>query len=230
MYIISKKSYKDYYDGVAGSVGIDKTITYERHRQEFNVRKDKNAPKIFEFGKVVRWRNPIRWIKHISTKNTKYGYGYFLIGFCGKLYMGFKIVERQEGRVVNDTQCNFGDKLYITYDANEFMEKYHDKQNVWYDDEIINCCDELFKIDALELNREYKTPIWAFEDETFIVNPLLKNFDFFKMMDAFTAFQEISMFIGGVLGNKEKEIIQVSDKNKIEQHGFDYKWSFRKEK
>ena len=36
------------------------------------------------------------------------------------------------------------------------------------------------------------------------------------------------MFISGVLGNKEKEIVQVEDKYKIAQHGFD-KWSFRKE-
>ena len=36
------------------------------------------------------------------------------------------------------------------------------------------------------------------------------------------------MFLGGVLGNKEKEIVEVADKYKIAQHGFD-KWSFRKE-
>ena len=36
------------------------------------------------------------------------------------------------------------------------------------------------------------------------------------------------MFLGGVLGIGEKEIIEVDDKYKIPQHGFD-KWSFRKE-
>jgi hypothetical protein len=36
------------------------------------------------------------------------------------------------------------------------------------------------------------------------------------------------MFMGGVLGKGEKEIIEVADKYKITQHGFDYKWSFRK--
>jgi len=36
------------------------------------------------------------------------------------------------------------------------------------------------------------------------------------------------MFMGGVLGSPEKEIVQIEDKYKITQHGFD-KWSFRKE-
>ena len=52
--------------------------------------------------------------------------------------------------------------------------------------------------------------------------------EFYKVIDAFTAFQEISMFIGGVLGIGEKEIVEIEDKYKIGQHGFD-KWSFRKE-
>jgi hypothetical protein len=47
-------------------------------------------------------------------------------------------------------------------------------------------------------------------------------------MDSFTAFQEISMFLGGVLGAGEKNIVEVEDKYKITQHGFN-KWSFRKE-
>jgi hypothetical protein len=36
------------------------------------------------------------------------------------------------------------------------------------------------------------------------------------------------MFMGGVLGAGEKEIVEVEDKYKITQHGFN-KWSFRKE-
>ena len=37
------------------------------------------------------------------------------------------------------------------------------------------------------------------------------------------------MFISGVLGVGERPIVKISDKNKIIEHGFDYKWSFRKE-
>jgi hypothetical protein len=43
------------------------------------------------------------------------------------------------------------------------------------------------------------------------------------------AFQEIQMFISGVLGIDENPTVEVSDKDKIISRGFDYKWSFRKE-
>jgi hypothetical protein len=37
------------------------------------------------------------------------------------------------------------------------------------------------------------------------------------------------MFLGGVLGSELKDIVEVADKYKITQHGFD-KWSFRRKK
>lgn len=58
-------------------------------------------------------------------------------------------------------------------------------------------------------------------------NVNLKELQFQKIVDPYTAFQEISMFIGGVLGNPEKEMTELTEKDRINQHGFD-KWSFRK--
>ena len=60
------------------------------------------------------------------------------------------------------------------------------------------------------------------------LNPHYNDYEFYKVFDSFTAFQEIQMFMGGVLGSGEKEIVEVADKYKIGQHGFD-KWSFRRE-
>ena len=62
----------------------------------------------------------------------------------------------------------------------------------------------------------------------FFINPNLKNYEFYKIFDTFQAFQEIQMFLGGVLGAGEKNIIEVEDKYKIAGHGFN-KWSFRRE-
>jgi len=53
--------------------------------------------------------------------------------------------------------------------------------------------------------------------------------EFFKIVDPFTAFQELSMFIGGIMGGKSPIMIEVADKDRIAKHGFD-KFSFRKEK
>ena len=65
------------------------------------------------------------------------------------------------------------------------------------------------------------------KNSKFFVNQNLNEYQFYKVFDAFRAFQEIQMFIGNVLTG-EKKIIDIDDKYKITQHGFD-KWSFRKE-
>ena len=90
--------------------------------------------------------------------------------------------------------------------------------------------------DPINLFRKFKVPIFVFDadsrsprnDNAFIINANLKEFEFYKVVDAFTAFVETQNYISGVLGTSEKEIIEVEDKYKIGQHGFD-KWSFRRE-
>jgi len=54
----------------------------------------------------------------------------------------------------------------------------------------------------------------------------LRNINFEKRLDPFTAMQELSMWIDnfGLLSN---ETVTISDKDKITKHGFD-NWSFRK--
>lgn len=61
-----------------------------------------------------------------------------------------------------------------------------------------------------------------------VLNPSLKNIQFFKVMDPVTVFQEIYMFLSGVLAGNNPEIPKVSDDDLITAKGFD-KWSFRKE-
>ena len=61
---------------------------------------------------------------------------------------------------------------------------------------------------------------------TVITNPCLKDLQFYKVKDAFSAFQELSMYLGSQLCPKP-EIDDVADKFKITGHGFDAKFSFR---
>lgn len=56
----------------------------------------------------------------------------------------------------------------------------------------------------------------------------LKDIKFAKAVDPFTAFQEISMWVGGVLPKDGPPMIEITDdKIKAAKHGMD-KWSFRK--
>ncbi len=59
-----------------------------------------------------------------------------------------------------------------------------------------------------------------------VYNACLKELDFFKVIDTYTAFQELQMFMGG-MARPNKPIPHVSDKNMVSIKGFD-EWSFRK--
>lgn len=60
--------------------------------------------------------------------------------------------------------------------------------------------------------------------------PVLSDINFQKIVDPFTAYQEVQAYMFGVLGGNEKQIVEISDKSKLTKHGFDVKSSFRKQK
>ena len=75
---------------------------------------------------------------------------------------------------------------------------------------------------------KHKVPYFVVDmhKNTFTLLPLLKHFQFYKVKDSFTTMQEISMYVGGVIPRQEREVVVISDKDRIVQHGFD-KLSFR---
>jgi hypothetical protein len=237
MYIISKK--KDYYDGVAGTSGIDKTIVYDREIIELD---EKNLPKEFNpYNYSVRRATPFHKLSNVSIISELQGlYAHtspFIIGFCGKLYVGWKLYS--EGTSNKKPYLDKQLITTITYDNNNMKKLV--KKNYWmgkFEDDL----NYVLSYDPIEIFRGLNTPVFVYDYDygrtdidkywrhhpKFFINPLLKEYQFYKVFDAVQAFQEIGMFLGGVLGNKEKEIVNVEDKYKITQHGFD-KWSFRKE-
>lgn len=58
-------------------------------------------------------------------------------------------------------------------------------------------------------------------------NPQLHQYGFFRIKDAYTAFQEISMYLGGVMGSEGNPMVKLNDKELLQKHGFD-NWSFKK--
>lgn len=237
MYIISKR--KDYYDGVAGTTGIDKSIVYNRDIIELD---GSQYPKIFKGYNTFNNRNPSPFVKldnvHLKKElNVVYEHiAPFIIGFCGKIYVGWKFYSA-DGRTPFGAQ-----ELIETIDYdNDNIRKMVDQYPYWggnFEDNL----NYVLSYDAMDLFRELNAPVFVYDSDygriyaeknyrnnpKFFVNPLLKEYQFYKLFNAVQAFQEIQMFLSGVLGNKEKEIVNVADKYKIAQHGFD-KWSFRKE-
>ena len=236
MYIISK--YKDYYDGVVGTVGVDKTIVYERFPKGLG---DDELPVPFKFKRRRSFteRNPFRDLSFTPIKKYNYDKIHsFIVGFCGKLYIGWRLhykVKEYDYVLRNWVDVDKYDIVYGYDNVKKFVKErlYSNRRNI---DDV----KQILDYDPIEVFRELNAPIFVFNhsrdgmvtvedcNKLFVVNPILKEYGFFKAVDAFTAFTELQMFIGGVLGIGEKEIIEVEDKYKISQHGFD-KHSFRKE-
>jgi hypothetical protein len=242
MLILAKK--KDYYDGVAGSTGIDKTIVYDR--QIVELEKDELPDQFKKSGFYDSFRerekSPLYRLSNATIRKEYHKIyprgAHFIIGFCGKLYIGWKFYSFKENYY--DAYDNIN--TTINYNIDEIKQVL---EPMTWDGAIADHIDYIQKFDAMDWFRKFNAPCFVYDhdykrksldikywrgDNTvkFIINPLLKEYEFFKVFDSFQAFQEIQMFISGVLGNKEKEIVQVADKYKIAGHGFD-KWSFRKE-
>jgi hypothetical protein len=86
--------------------------------------------------------------------------------------------------------------------------------------------------DAFDLCSKFKAPIITVvsQPRRFVIvtrNDILSQYQFFKVLDPYSAFQELEMFLGGIMAPENKKMIEISDRYKIEEHGFD-KWSFKK--
>ena len=66
------------------------------------------------------------------------------------------------------------------------------------------------------------------KDPSLIVNPVLSNWQFYKVIDAYLAFQELEMFLGGVLAGEDNPMAGISDRDLAEAKGYNC-MSFRKD-
>lgn len=229
--MIINSKYHDYYDAAANT-GVDKTIIYDRAVSSLPI-------KLIDVDKEWRYSN---LFPSSFWRSTKPEYSLLLIGFCGRTHLCLvKIIKK-----INDAN----EYLYLYKEdiQNEF-EILSKKKDKHYKNSFKNIWDRYENKEYTDVFIKYKTPIflqylyglsYKYDDESesvilnfygdtkfTILNPKLKTIKFFKVKDTYTAFQEIQSFISGVIGNKEKEIVNITDKDKINQHGFDYKWSFR---
>jgi len=231
MRIISK--FHDYYD-IALSQGYDDDLMYVRSTSE--LAPFKSATK-FEIYVGMDYGN------QLETE-------WFVIGFCGKVHLGFKVNKSYSIYQPKSKQ----EICYSIEDFRRYTEKLNDKEinealnktaprhrfsrrstNTY---ESIEKSFNNFKEHTTansEIFRNLKTPcfaIVAFDRKPhIIINPSLKDYGFQKVYDPYQAYQELSMYIGGVLGRGEKETLcrkDFPDEPLIrDSKGFD-KWSFKK--
>lgn len=207
----------DYYD-CALSMGIDPTVILMRAKSR-SIDAEKAGGSLLGRRLEIKSFSAGFAIRHVA------------VAFCGKVYRGVLGVRNLE-----KAECIWSaDKVraWIAPSKNTSINVHTN----WRDAKMT--LEEYFSpIVASNELREYmianKVSILVEEESPrsgvpcFFVNPYtLKQIGFMKALDPYTAFQELSMWIGGVLGGSSPEIVRITDDVVLsENHGFD-KHSFR---
>lgn len=224
--MIIKSDFIDYYDSSISVIGFDKTVIFPRVENTVKVPISKVNIEIPGYC-VFKFKGEF---KNLVSR---------VIGFCGKIYCVFtfndkiyygqeifELIEQIEKDEIKYLEL-WSSKYYkgrekrkkLRKQFTSFVSQYHEKERLDLFRHL-NC--------AYFLVLEYSS--WAWNPIDVCIYPQLKQYRFGKIFPSNICYQEIEMFLSGFLGNKEPEMIEVSDKDKILQYGFDLKTSFRKDK
>ncbi|MDQ3088877.1 MAG: hypothetical protein M3Q78_09805 [Acidobacteriota bacterium] len=214
--------FHDYYDNAVG-YGIDENVHYNRFTKEI------------ELTLARKTDHPV----------GIYSGELFLLGFCGEIFPLIEIqTTNKERQIINrrfaynyDELIEFQNERIRYYNLFPLYKWYfRHAEIVDFPKDEKNRIKQYFqdwrwKDDSIFLRN--KVPIWVKKlrhyNKNAILNPKLKDYGFDHIKNSFTAFQEISMYLSNILV-EQKETAVIEDKFRIEQHGFDLKKSFRKEK
>ena len=228
MLIISK--FHDYYD-TALAHGVDKEIVYRRETNEIELT-----------GDVTNY-----------VKNGKGIYcGYVIFSGQEFPFVQFSFSEPSVFTVpvVNQSFHN----VYSLEDLDKLLEKYpyfkenypalskehKNKPSRWhfiYRECVTNRLGiekhlkSSLNLDLNDIHFKYDAPsllkwVGSYGAKAY-KNPSLRDLEFFKVKDTYTAFTELSQYISGVMGGKTPKMVEIDDIYRIEAHGFDKKNSFR---
>jgi hypothetical protein len=176
-----------------------------------------------------------------KTKGVTYDVHKYIIGFCGNVYPVIEFRLHVSG----------GFRTQFFYDAEsikEFMEAKGIKESskrsyFWREDFHVKSpagLKNFFDTNRWkDLKKEFhnnKTPVFVLgrldekddRKHALVLNPILKNYQFFKVKDTVTAFQDIYSYISGVLGVEAKPTVKITDKELAKKRGHDGEYSFRK--
>jgi hypothetical protein len=237
-----QSDFKDYYD-VGMSQGMDQTLVYLRYAKIIQ-------PEHYPFSSWWSYDHyrPLYGPPALWTDQS-------MIGFCGKLYPVIELTEPGTAQSPKEIRAkrvfcykladidNFVKKHYPDR-WDDYTKKKYDRKAKWPSNQRRGEFVRFFE-DA-EKYRDCAAYKHWFEDErcpifvghsdfrrgkhenSIIYNACLKHYDFMRVFDPYTAFQEIAMWLGNQ-AEPRKPIPKIDDVTMAEIKGFD-KFSFRKEK
>lgn len=239
MLIVS--DHKDYYD--SATMGVDKALVYHRDCDLVDENYDAGDS----------WRDPGKWplptdiTRYLNQRNhngAKYHQPFFL-GFCGKIYVGAAInkelrwdypahpLSEPDEKFFKDDkykpQITYDKEVLVEYFKPRFRSFLHPRENAFVD--LVNRGpiedDTIFLEHKVPCFLIYGGARWSTK-KRLVLNPVLKMLEFPKVMDPFTAHQELAMYLGDRLRLRDKPMIETSDRDRAIAHGMD-KTSFRRD-
>jgi len=249
MKIISK--YSDYYDSAMGS-GYDPTLIFKREGAfdksivstvDFGnsyITRDgeslyfekKLNPEYFGYGYMPRNKNARnlhnnrRILKNIFEQYSKRNVNVItsevdVIGFCGRFFVMYSISYFMDYR----------SEVFRVIDKKNSLFKKLDKKE--QDRIVVGEVKDLIRGNANDIFLHLNCPIFHLRPINhsnkirIIRNPVLQDLGFAAIFDPYTAYQELSMYMGSVFAPSEPDMVDISDKDMSKAKGFD-DWSFRK--
>jgi len=232
--------FRDYYDA-SQALGHDPTVVYMRKEKDIVLPIDFPFPSLdyMRYGWAYK-----EWDRVISADP-------YIIGFCGKIYAALRMVGRGKNYHKDYRDDSDVEYCYTMEAVEAFIESHCKKRDIEKFKEKrshskITIQDKFKKFfDDVEEKREAfgnifadnNIPIFVAEEErrswqapkTVILkaNVALKEYEFYKKFDVYTAFQEIEMYLGS-MAVPAKEMPIITDVLKADSKGFN-KYSFRKD-
>ena len=244
----------DYYDS-AMAYGIDPTVVFERTFEEFRYQE---IPQEYKFlapkmrSRSSHYVGPMHNRRMGFDKNkggVEFCYYPFTVAFCGKIYPGMTLQFRLPGhpnwgsfraydfehwaQLLDEAQMEFIEPKGKRYRSWDRLGSPRDEKD----------CQEYFERrgeDKVTWFAERAKPIVVWQEEYEPVlrfNSKLEDVGFYKVFDAYSAFQELDMFVSGVMTrevhvpnkhtSKLPNPVEIGDTDLRDKKGFD-EHSFRK--
>jgi hypothetical protein len=234
MRIIS--NFRDYYDSVQG-VGFDDHVVYERRTTSADVRSGVSVG-----GGGPRWtkkpgdgdtRQPSsdepllpafhRFRPFLETKSGDGSVVACVLYLAGRAYPFWRYSPNGGSEFVASFEDGF-DAGVSQRDYGYFWDRGMKVDKTPWRDWLASHWGE--EIDPA-IHFHNQSPLLLYLDGTKIADPCLRDFNIQRALDPYSVFQELDMFLGGVMAQPRDPPAPMLDKEKIVSHGMDVKRSFR---
>lgn len=245
--MIIDSTFRDYYDNIADSIGVDHQCIYNRSTREWPVT---NLP-----NRVDKWYDHHDdlmkdWLHEnihgdlLDPKKKIFpGDGMFILAFCGRVFTGWKGTHVEEQGEIAWTAEQYREvrKRIQDRSASRKIRSYRHLLPDWK----ITTSEwlDIPEVESHLLNHWFSSPVVMISirtgwnnavhdlvndrDQSVIATDFpLTEIQFQKQMDPWTAFQSIHQYISGVIGSPTRETVEVSDQDMRDAKGFDG-WSFK---